>query len=130
MKAKNLSAVWDSPDNSRLMKRQTSVRLATHIEARIAALCEMYPARTKSQFINDLLAAALDQIGESFEFVPAKDVFEEYTDQGPCLFESDVGKRTKFLKLANNFLVQYELEIGNEEPTLFEETRVREVGAE
>ena len=42
MKAKDLRAVWEAPDNSRLMKKQTSVRLATHIGARIDAICHLF----------------------------------------------------------------------------------------
>lgn len=132
MKASDLRAVWEAPDNSRLMKRQTSVRLATHIGAKIDSICQLFPAKTKSQVINDLLAAALADFDDSFEFEPGKDRdqgFEEH--QGSYRdfeVEPDIGLRPKYLAKANEFLLKYEKEIGNENPQLFETTRWREVG--
>lgn len=117
MKASNLSAVWEAPDNTRLMKKQTSVRLATHIEARISALCEMFPTKTKSQIINDLLAAALDEVAGGFEFVPGKERQLDYEAQREIA--PDEGQRVRFLDLANKYLKEYEKEFGVEEPHLF-----------
>jgi len=128
MKAINLSSVWDAPDNSRLMKKQTSVRLATHIEARISAICEMFPAKSKSQVINDLLASALDEFADGFEFEPGKERAQDYDQSGPIEIEPDVGLRHSFYVRANRFLKKYEKEIGNEEAKLFNATRWREVG--
>lgn len=128
MKASKLSAVWDAPDNSRLMKKQTSVRLATHIEARLSAICEMFPAKSKSQIINDLLASALDEFADGFEFKPGKDRERDYDNSGPIEIEPDVGLRASFYTRANRFLTEYEKEIGNEEPKLFNTERWREVG--
>jgi len=117
LKASDLKAVWDAPDNSRLMKRQTSVRLATHIGARISALCDLFPSKSKSQLINDLLAAALQDFEDSLEFVPGRDVAQDpHTDQ--ILYE-DQGQRVSFLNRANGYLKEYEAEIGNDEPKLF-----------
>ena len=117
MKASDLKAVWDAPDNSRLMKKQTSVRLATHIGARISALCDIFPSKSKSQLINDLLAAALQDFENSFEFVPGRDVAQDpYTEE--ILYE-DQGQRVGFLNRANRYLEEYEAEIGNDEPKLF-----------
>lgn len=118
MKAKDLQAIWEAPDNTRLMKKQTSVRLATHVGARVAALCEIFPAKSKSQIINDLLTAALDDFANSLEFVPGRDVAQDpYTDK--ILYE-DQGQRVSFLNCANKHLKEYEAELGNDDPKLFD----------
>lgn len=118
MKASDLKAVWDAPDNSRLMKKQTSVRLATHIGARISALCDLFPSKSKSQLINDLLAAALQDFENSLEFVPGRDIDQDQ-HTGKTIYE-DQGQRVRFLNCANRYLKEYESEIGNDEPKLFD----------
>lgn len=55
MKASHLHGLWSSPDNTRLTRRQFSFRLPTHI----AALCDMYPTKSRTQIVADLLTAAL-----------------------------------------------------------------------
>jgi hypothetical protein len=67
METKQLLNAWVGPDNSRLMRNQTSMRLSVHVAAKISALCEMFPQRTKTQIINDLLSTALDQLERSLE---------------------------------------------------------------
>ena len=65
MESKQLLENWVGPDNSRLMRNQTSMRLSVHVAAKVAALCEMFPQRTKTQIINDLLSTALDHLERS-----------------------------------------------------------------
>jgi hypothetical protein len=67
MNAKHLLTTWTGPDNSRLMRNQTSMRLSVHVAAKISALCEMFPQRSKTQIVNDLLSTALDELEESLE---------------------------------------------------------------
>ena len=117
MKASDLRTIWEAPDNTRLMKKQTSVRLATHIGAKISALCELFPSKSKSQLINDLLAAALKDFESSFEFVPGRDIDQD-PHTGKILYE-DQGQRVRFLNCANGYLKEFEAEIGNDEPILF-----------
>jgi hypothetical protein len=61
MKPQDLAKVWDAPDNSKLTPKQISIRLPIHVAAKISALCDMYPRKTKTEIIGDLLATALDQ---------------------------------------------------------------------
>ncbi|MEX0802449.1 MAG: hypothetical protein WD688_03905 [Candidatus Binatia bacterium] len=67
MKTKDLLKTWTGPDNSRLMRNQTSMRLSVHVAAKISALCEMFPQRTKTEIINDLLSTALDELALGLE---------------------------------------------------------------
>lgn len=57
----DLIKVWNTLDNSQLTAKQISVRLPLLVSAKISALCEMYPNKTKTEIIGDLLAAVLDQ---------------------------------------------------------------------
>jgi hypothetical protein len=67
METKHLLRNWVGPDNSRLMRNQTSMRLSVHVAAKISALCEMFPQRSKTQMINDLLSTALEELEGSLE---------------------------------------------------------------
>src|SRR5688572_24079097 len=67
MDSQYLLKTWTGPDNSRLMRNQTSMRLSVHVAAKISALCEIFPQRTKTQIINDLLSTALGELEGSLE---------------------------------------------------------------
>lgn len=60
--AADLLKLWGSPDDSKLMQKQWSIRLPIHLAAKISALCVMYPQQTKTEIISDLLATAIDQL--------------------------------------------------------------------
>ncbi len=121
MKATHLSNFWQMPDNTRLMKRQTSVRLAVHIEAKIAALCDLYPGKSKSQLINDLLSAALDDLESGFEKVKGNHIGQDYdvAKQQQTELYYDVGPRRAYLDSVNKHLAVYEAELGNDSPSLY-----------
>jgi hypothetical protein len=70
MDSKHLLKTWTGPDNSRLMRNQTSMRLSVHVAAKISALCEIFPQRSKTQIINDLLSTALGELEGSLENTP------------------------------------------------------------
>lgn len=65
MEPRDLLKVWDAPDNSKLTPKQWSIRLPIHVAAKICALCDLYPRKTKTEIIGDLLATALDQLAEA-----------------------------------------------------------------
>lgn len=62
MKTDQLHDLWTSPDNSRLTTKQFSFRLPVHIAAKIAALCEVYPQKNRTQTVADLLTTAIDEL--------------------------------------------------------------------
>ena len=70
METKHLLNTWVGPDNSRLMRNQTSMRLSVHVAAKISALCNMFPQRSKTQIVNDLLSTALDELERALENTP------------------------------------------------------------
>lgn len=117
MKAKGLVSVWSAPDNSRLTAKQSSFRLPVHVAARINALCDLYPSKTKTQIVADLLAAALSEI--EYE-IPA--FAGEYVDKHPDTNEKmfkEAGDRARFRQATNTHYAELERELGNETPGLF-----------
>lgn len=115
MKAKDLVAVWGAPDNSRLTAKQASFRLPVHVAAKIAALCEMYPQKTKTQIVGDLLAAALSELERELPSYPSGRLFGR-DDDGDELFELD-GPAQDFRNLSNKHYRELENELGNENPS-------------
>lgn len=117
MKATDLHAIWAAPDNSRLTSKQSSFRLPVHVAAKLNALCELYPNKSKTQLVGDLLAAAIDA---SLEALPSKkgrvlDVLED-SDGSKLEVVADVGPWAQFRKLANQHYAELEGELGNESP--------------
>ena len=134
MEPKDLLKVWDAPDHSRLIPKQVSIRLPILVAAKIAALQEMYPSKSKSQIIVDLLATALDQLesglpskrGVLIEEMPEEPMDPDLLHAGPFgeqeinlktvrIYE-DAGLRGHFLRLTKNHLRDMEKELGVEEP--------------
>jgi len=132
MKASNLHDAWASPDNTRLTPKQFSFRLPIHVAAKIAALCDMFPQKSRTQIIADLLTSALDELEQHLpeaigypltpeeqhhERMVAEHLGEEYVP----LFHLG-GPRGKFRQLANQHFADLERELGNEKPEpLFDE---------
>jgi hypothetical protein len=54
----------------------------------------MFSAKSKSQIINDLLASALDEFADGFEFEAGREKAQDYNELGPCEIDPDVGSTT------------------------------------
>lgn len=112
MKTTDLLKVWGAFDNKRLCAKQFSIRLPVHVAARISALCDMYPSKTKTDIISDLLASALDHIEETLPM---------YKDQIPMEIDgkevyANIGPRVNFHHLSNTYYRELETELGNPNP--------------
>jgi hypothetical protein len=88
MEPKDLPKLWGSPDNSRLTKKQYSLRFPFHVMAKVNAIGEMYPSKTKTEIIGDLLASALEQFAaglpdeaDELEVARGRDPMREYCGQ-------------------------------------------------
>ena len=119
MKASDLLSIWEAPDNTRLTPKQISLRLPVHVSARISALCEMFPNKTRTEIIGDLLASALDQLQESFPKVKGNRCDEpEYNENGePYFVYEDIGPTNRFRYLSNKYFMELEKELGNDNPS-------------
>ncbi len=112
-KSSDLHKVWSAPDNSRLTSKQYSFRLPVHVAAKLSALEEMYPNRTRTEIVGDLLAAALDEVEKSFPIVKGREWGQD-PESGERLFE-DAGLGARFRKLVDKAYVQLEKDLGNAE---------------
>jgi hypothetical protein len=104
METKHLLKNWIGPDNSRLMRNQTSMRLSVHVAAKISALCEMFPQRSKTQLINDLLSTALDELEAALENTH----YWEPSEEG----EDIPNQKTNYYALVDKHLAEIEASDG------------------
>lgn len=101
MKIKALAEYWEKQAKGTLTTEEYSFRLPVEDAAKIAALAEMYPKRTKSEIIGELLSAALDELETSFPYKAGSKVVE--TDEmGDPLYE-DVGPTPRYLDLSKKY---------------------------
>lgn len=119
MRATDLHAIWAAPDNSRLTSRQSSFRLPVHVAAKLNALCELYPNKSKTQIVGDLLATAIDASLEALPSAKGRviDVVED-DNGGQVELAADIGPWARFRKLANQHYADLERELGNDSPQL------------
>lgn len=111
MKASELISLWASPDNTRLTAKQFSFRLPVHVAAKLAALCEIYPNKTRTEIVGDLLSTALEEVIEALPSRPG-DVIAILPDGEKV--HDEVGTIRKFRVLANRHYAELEKEMGNE----------------
>lgn len=119
MEPKDLSKVWDAPDNSKLTSKQISIRLPILVAAKISALCDIYSRKTKTEIIGDLLATALEQVESGFKICKG-DQIGDYPDVGPVY--ADIGVRSRFRSLTGKYLRELEKEAGIKEPIPWDPT--------
>lgn len=109
MNTKDLHAIWNAPDHSRLTAKQYTVRLPIRVAAQLAALSEIYPRKTMTDLIGDILAAGLDQLAED---LPTKNVGEKplgFREDGEAEWEQ-IGPGVTFAQLSQKYLKQFETE--------------------
>lgn len=119
MKSSDLHNLWSAPDNSRITSKQFSFRLPVHVAAKLAALAEMYPQKSRTEIVGDLLATALDELVKGMPFIQGRSYGFE-TEFGEEIFE-DIGPASKFWKLADKYYKELENEMGNENPPSLQE---------
>ncbi len=112
MQTKDLVKLWNAPDNTKLTPKQMSIRLPLHVAAKVSALCEMFPRKTKTEIIGDLLATALDDVAEGLSSEP---YFEEEDEARGAHPEEWWGDRRRYDDLVKKYLQQLEIENKAEE---------------
>jgi len=119
MSTQNLLERWSIRDNNRLTAKQTSIRLPTHVAARISALCEIYSNKTKSELIGDLLASSLDELEKGMNYDEGDEPIQKLPDGELIYPVYGPGLKGQYLNIANKYLKELEGELGNDEPELF-----------
>ena len=100
----SFKAKWYNPDNSPPSSRQTSIRLPILASARIDAICEMFPNKTKSSIINDLIIQSIEIFIGELESKPGKEI---NSDIDGIAYE-DIGELGNFTRLTQKYLNQYQ----------------------
>jgi ssRNA-specific RNase YbeY (16S rRNA maturation enzyme) len=104
MKIKSLIQKWQDDSSSPLTDCEYSVFLPLYDAARIEALNDMFPERTKQQIVTELLSAALDEAEEAFPYVKGDKVIA-LDEFGDPMYE-DNGPTGTFMKLTNQHMEQ------------------------
>lgn len=104
MNLRELVNTWESNALGELTKHSFEVRLSIEDAAKIDALSEMYPKRTKEQIITELLSAALIELETSFPYVQGSNVVTT-DEEGDPIFE-DVGPTPSYLALAKKYFTK------------------------
>jgi hypothetical protein len=117
MKSSDLHVLWAAPDNSHLYPKQFSFRLPVHVAAKLAALEEMYPKRTRTEIVGDLLSAALVELEKSLPTSPGEpwEGGQKDPNTGKRLFVA-VGPGADFREKSNRHYQQLEREMGSKNP--------------
>lgn len=110
LKPADLVKIWDAPDNSRLTSKQISIRLPILVAAKISALCEIFPRKTKTEMIGDMLATALDQLEEGLPSVAGGKPLG--IDEDNEVIYDEVGLVGQFRELTQKYLRELETEAG------------------
>lgn len=104
MYLKQLVEHWENHAQGNLTKDTYEVHLTLEDAAKLDALAEMYPKRSKEQIICELLSAALGQLEASFPYIQGTKVVA--TDElGDAIYE-DIGPTPRYLALTKKYLDQ------------------------
>ena len=118
MKPSDLHALWSAPDNTRLTAKQYSFRLPVHVAAKLSALCDLYPSKTRTQIVGDLLATAIDASVQGLPSARGRQLDRIPTPEGHDInIYEEGGPLGRYKELANQHYAALERELGNEEPT-------------
>lgn len=123
MKAVDLVTVWGAPDNSRVTAKQYSFRLPVHVAAKLAALEQLYPARSRTQLVGDLLSAAIADVEKTLpSYLGSVKGIHPETGEELC---EQYGPRIKYREIAQQVYAQIEQDLGNDTPgDLFKDSDV------
>lgn len=109
MRFKELLDDWRQNASGKRTALEYAVRLPLDDAARLHALAEMFPGRTKEQLITDLLSAALQELAASMPYVQGTKVISS-DEQGDPVYE-DTGPTPRFTELTRRHLRQLEAEL-------------------
>ena len=102
MRIAELIQRWHGETHTRAAARTYIVRLPLRDAARIEALRVMYPNRSDSQIMADLIRAGLDELEVAMPYVPGKRIIAE-DDYGDPIYE-DLGPTPQFYSLSHEIL--------------------------
>jgi hypothetical protein len=118
MKTDDLLTIWGAPDPPRLTPKQVSIRVPMVVSAKISALLDLYPKKTKTDIIGDLLTSALEKLED--EIPMNKDVNDHVFDPDQGIhYLGFTGMRKDYFNSVEKYLRKIEKEAGIKEPMQF-----------
>lgn len=102
MRIAELIQRWTEEAHGNTAVRTYAVRLPLRDAARVEALRLMYPGRSESQLMADLIRAALDELEVAMPYVPGSRIIAE-DDYGDPIYE-DLGPTPRFYSLSHEIL--------------------------
>ena len=105
MNVKQLVGLWKDHAQGMLTEQSYQVNFTLEDAAKIEALSEMYPRRTKEQLISELLSASLSELETSFPYQPGNEIAA--TDEMGDPIYKDIGPTPDFLTLTRKHLAKY-----------------------
>ncbi|ACR13088.1 hypothetical protein [Teredinibacter turnerae] len=108
MTVKELVSNWLQQAQCKLTEETYQVNLTLEDAAKIDALAEMYPRRTKEQLVSELVSAALAELEISFPYVQGTRVIS-IDELGEPVYE-DVGPTPQFLEKTKENLQKQRLQ--------------------
>jgi hypothetical protein len=108
MKTKDLLTVWEAPDNSQLTVKQYTIRLPIRVAAAISALCDLYPKKTRTDIIGELLSTSLDELREALPSPEGEPLGLD--DDGQPIFAAS-GMLKRFDTLSEQYVKELEKEL-------------------
>jgi hypothetical protein len=106
---KELLDSWRQTASGARTASEYTVRLPVDDAARLHALAELFPGRTREQLITDLLSAALQEVAAAMPYVPGKKIISN-DDQGDPVYE-DTGQTPRFAELTRQYKKKLEAEL-------------------
>ncbi len=121
MKTNDLLTIWSAPEPPRLTPKQISIRLPIVVTAKISALLDLFPKKTKTDILNDLLISALEKLESE---LPMKidseaDCINPPHSATEAEYHCYYGMRSKYFSLVEKYLRETEKEAGITEPMEF-----------
>lgn len=104
---------WRAMDDRRLASKPVSVRLSVHVLARINAISDMFPNKTRTDIMTDLLKVGLEAFEGSLPPLQYSDEPISDEDEPGQAFVEPVGANADYRKKANEHYRQLEKELGN-----------------
>lgn len=103
MRIKELTKYWEKQAKATMTESEYSFRLPIEDAAKIEALAEMYPKRTKSEILGELISSALEELETSLPYVEGRKVVA-LDEMGDPMYE-DVGPTPTFLELTKKYKI-------------------------
>lgn len=104
MRMKELLNQWEKDSSEPQPTSVLEVKLKTTDTAKILALAEMFPGKSKEDIIRDLVVAGLQELEATMPYIPGPKIISE-DEEGDPIYE-DIGPTPKYKMLTKEQLQQ------------------------